>query len=270
MKRKEARYQAKLRKIVSKYLDEYVKTPSLETVDKDFFAQSRLVSLLVIVKNLIFMVNEHGTDFDEEYLSNLSDSEINEKMELFKEAIDSGSYSELEERVDVKEMNQFMLDAGSKKFLLVYLERELNWIAISILSASYISSLILMRAIFELIVAIASPQTDSMKTRIANITFLEESEKKELVKLWYQLCAWGHPYGKWIKEICPVYSAHSPIYHPALCEMCMKKLDQIVDLFAVVILNRFKIEPIKFVDMANKFGIDITGLELLETHLAQA
>lgn len=266
-KYKEDENKSKLRDAVSKYLDNNVITPSLETVDRDFFTQARLAALLVMVKNLASLVHENGTDFNNEYLCKLSKTEINRRLDILQEVVQTDDFTQLQDKVNIEEVSEFMWNASSKKPLLAYLTRELNWITISILSASYVSSLILMRAVFELIIGIASRQTGKMSDRIEDISFLDDSEKKMVKQQWYRLCAWGHPYGKWIKEICPIYSAYTPVYHQALCEMCMKEFMNIVGLITVVVLEKYEIEPSKFTAMIKKFNIDVTGLELVVAHM---
>ncbi|MBW8038953.1 MAG: hypothetical protein FVQ85_03020 [Planctomycetes bacterium] len=268
MKRsKDDKLRLELRDVVSRYLDENVKIPSLDTVEDDIFGQARLISLLLMVKKLVQITWKHGTDFDEEYLSSLSKNDFEKRIKVLDEVINCDDYAQLEEQVNIEELKSILSNGSSRKFLLAYITREINWIGISILSASYISSLILMRSVFELIVVIASRETSKMKPRIWSITFLEESEKSEIYKLWRRLCAWGHPYGKWLKEVCPVYSAHKPLYHQALFEKCLREFEQIVDLFAVVALVKFEVDLDKYVLMVNELKIDITGLKLLEARL---
>jgi hypothetical protein len=218
---------------------------------------------MLLVKKLNGLIYKHGSDFDKEYACQLSQTEISKKLAILNEVIESEDFNELQERINIEEVEDVFSDFSSRKCLLTYLSRELNWITISILSASYVSSMILMRATFELITGIASRDTGGMVCRIASISFVNESEKDALKKLWNRLCAWGHPYGKWLKEICPIYSAHEPVYHKALCEMCIGELEKIVDFYVVVALAKYEIKIPMFVAMLKKYKLDITGLDLI-------
>lgn len=260
---KENKFKKNLREVVTGFLDKNVKTPSLETVDQDFSAQDRLVTLMLLVSKLNGLIYKHGSDFDKEYACRLSKTEITRRIDILGKVVESEDFNELQERVNIEEVKAIFGDTRSKKYLLMYLARELRWITISILSASYVSSMILMRATFELIVGIASRDSDGMVSRIASISFIHESEKGALTKLWYRLCAWGHPYGKWLKEICPIYSAHEPLYHKALCNMCIEELEKIVDFYVVVALAKYEIKIPMFVAMLKKYQLDITGLDLI-------
>ena len=208
-------------------------------------------------------VYKHGSVIDSEYALHLSETDFSRKLAVVGEVVESENFSDLEERVNIEEVRAVFSELSSKKYLLTYLSRELKWITISILSASYVSSMILMRATFELIIGIASRDSDGMVSRIASISFIHESEKGALTKLWYRLCAWGHPYGKWLKEICPIYSAHEPLYHKALCNMCIEELEKIVDFYVVVALAKYEIKIPMFVAMLKKYQLDITGLDLI-------
>jgi hypothetical protein len=232
----------------------------LETINQDFSAQARLAILILLVNKLNDLIYKHGSDLDKEYACHLSKNEISQKLAILGEVVESEDFNELQERVSIEEVRGIFSDLSSKKYLLTYLTRELKWITISILSASYVSSMIHMRATFELIIGIASRDSYGMASIIASISFLLESEKSALKKLWYRLCAWGRPYGKWLKEICPIYSAHEPIYHKALCNMCIEELEKIVDFYVVVALARYEIKIPMFVAMLKKYQLDITGI----------
>ncbi|MHC4479276.1 MAG: hypothetical protein ACYTEL_26960 [Planctomycetota bacterium] len=264
---KEDKLKTKLRKVVAGFLDANVKTPAIETVNQDFSAQARLADLMLLVSMLNDLIYKHGAGFDKEYACHLSENEISRKIAILGEVIESEDSNELQQRVSIEEVRAIFSEFCSRKCLLTYLAREVKWIAISIFSASYVSSMILMRATFELIVGIASRDTDGMVSRIASISFIDESEKDTLKKVWYRLCAWGHPYGKWLKDICPIYSAHEPIYHKALCNMCIEELEKIVDFYVVVALAKYEIKLPVFVAMLKKYQLDITGLDLITKRL---
>ena len=266
---KEEKRKEELRELVTSFLDNNVKTPALETVDQDFSAQNRLVTLMLLVNKLNDLVYKHGSVIDSEYALHLSETDISRKIAVIGEVVESEGFNDLEERVNIEEVKAIFSELSSKKDLLTYLTRELKWITVSILSASYVSSMILMRATFELIIGIASRDSGKMVQRIASISFIQESERDALKKLWRRLCAWGHPYGKWLKEICPIYSAHEPVYHKALCNMCIEELEKIVDFYVVVALAKYEIKIPMFVAMLKKYQLDITGLDLFTKRIEE-
>ncbi len=257
-----------LHSLVSGYLDDKVTKPSLETVDKDFFVQDRLVDMLLVISLLVEIAHKEGTELDKDFLRGLSKEEIEERIDVLTNFVDKYRLKDSAEIDPTENALGYLVEDNSRKYLLPYLKREINWIVVSILSASYVSSLILMRSVFELIVGIASKSTGSMSDRIDSVAFLSDKEKSEVKKLWYRLCAWGHPYGKWIKEICPVYADQEPIYHPKLCKLCLQELEEIVDLFAVVAMAKYEIQTTRVVAKMQEIGIDSKNFKLLEKRLS--
>lgn len=257
-----------LRSVISKYLDDNVKKPSLETVEKDFDAQDHLASLLGLINNIVVIVNKEGLAFDKDFLKTLPKEELEKRIEALNSFIASQDTERQIDDFDEKEALEYLEKGSSKKYLMPYLTREINWIVISILSASYVSSLILMRSVFELTIGITTRLSGSMSEKIDSITFFGEGEKKNIKKLWYRLCAWGHPYGKWLKEVCPIYTSHQPIYHPKLCTLCVNELTNIIDLFLVVVMFKYEIDPSKVQEELKKLGADIFTFELLRIRIS--
>ncbi|MCI0563965.1 MAG: hypothetical protein MN733_36280 [Nitrososphaera sp.] len=257
-----------LHSLVSGYLDGRVTKPSLETVDRDFFAQDHLVDMLLVVSLLVDIAHKEGTEFDKDFLHRLSKEEIEKRIDVLTNFVDKYRLQDATEIDPTEDALDYLVEDSSRKYLLPYLNREINWIVVSILSASYVSSLILMRAVFELVIGIASKSTGSMSDRIDSVACLSDKEKSGIKKLWYRLCAWGHPYGKWIKEICPVYADQEPIYHPKLCKLCLQELEEIVDLFAVVAMDRYEMETTRVVAKMQEAGIDSPNFRLLEKRLS--
>lgn len=214
----------RLRGLYSKYLGEKVTKPSLRTVKKEFFAQDHLVELLLIVCLLVELANKEGIELDKNILRGLSREEIEKRIGGLTSFVEMNKSKAAEETAPIDETLGYLAEGSSRKYLLSYLKKEINWVVVSIMSASYASSMVLMRSAFELIIGIASKSTGSMSSTIDSIAFLSDEEKNRVKKLWYRLCAWGHPYGKWIKEICPIYANHEPLYHPKLCKLCLQEL----------------------------------------------
>jgi len=257
-----------LRNVISKYLDDNVKKPSLETVEKDFVAQDHLASLLGLINNTVAIVNKEGLTFDKDFLKALPKEEIEKRIEALDSFIASQDSEKAIDDFDEKEALEYLEKDSSKKYLMPYLTREINWIVISILSASYVSSLVLMRSVFELTIGIATRLSGTMGEKIDSITFFEEGEKKNIKELWYRLCAWGHPYGKWLKEVCPIYTSHQPLYHPRLCALCVNELTNIIDLFLVVVMSKYEIEPSRVQEKLKKLGVDLSTFELLRVRIS--
>lgn len=256
-----------LHDLISSYLDDQVTRPSLETIDKDFFAQDRLADLLIVVSLLVELAYKEGIEFDKDYLQGLSKEEIKKRIDILGNFVEKYE-SQGEVGIDpTEDAFQYLFEDSSRKYLLLYLKREINWIVVSILSASYVSSLVLMRSVYELIIGIASKSTGSMGDRIDSITFLNSEEKSGLKKLWYRLCAWGHPYRKWIKEICPIYAGHKPLYHTGLCELCLQELVETIDLFCAVVVAKYEIKPAQLLAKTQELKIDLQDFKLLEAQI---
>lgn len=257
----------KLKAVVSSYLNDQVTIPSLETVEKDFNKQDKLASLLLIVQETTRLVQEKGIDIDKEFLTSLPLDEIEKRMEVLGRFLENDEiHSNTQEGIH-KDAYDYLRSDNSQKYLLAYFEREINWIIISILSASYISALVLMRAAFELLVGVATRNTGKMKDRLNSIKFLINEEAGILLRLWYYLCGWGHPYGRWVKEVCPGYVAHKPLYHAELCAICLEKLQKIVDLFVIIALQKYEIPVKEFMSEISNHDISLADFDLVSSRV---
>ncbi len=242
----------KLKKGIESYLDSRVKRPALETVDKELSVQQAIVIILALFKITEKLILDHGEDFYIENISDLPKEELEEIINILIPFIANADKNSHTKQVD-KIINQHI----NKKHLLSYLIREINWISVSILSASYISSLILIRSIFELLIGIATSQAGSMAGRIESINYLSKEEHKLIRDAWNKLNAWAHPYGKWEKEICPVYYSNHPLYHPKIYRECFSCLALLTDLFLTITVERFKISPKEIMDSSKQVGSEI-------------
>ncbi|MEE9594941.1 MAG: hypothetical protein V3V92_06025 [Candidatus Hydrothermarchaeales archaeon] len=230
-----------LKDVLSGYLDVFVKEPSLQTIDEDVLVQQVIVSILVILKISRKLVLNDGSDIDFNSLRALSKEERDKRILLLE---DIKKDLEKDNTISTKGY-ETITEYHTKKHLFSYLEREINWICISILSASYISSMILMRSVFELLIGIATNKTGSMRERIDSINYLSTKERRDIKKDWKTLNAWTHPFRKWEKEVCPVYIDHKPLYHPELYKECISKLKLIIDLLLIISIGKFSIAPRK-------------------------
>ena len=257
----------KLCSVVSGYLDTYVSKPALETIAKDLEGQARVASLRATLHIVTDSIRAHGIDYDKEYLANLPKEEIEMRIESLSKYIELQEVSTAGDNEVVLSAVKHLDNGSSKKYLLEYLIRELNWIIVSLLSASYISSLVLMRSTFELTVGMATRETGSMTDRIYSIQGLNNEERKKVKDLWYRLCAWGHPYGKWQKEVCPIYVSHNPIYHPKLFSLCLREFTQLVEFFMVIAMGKYELNITELKGQFVEGNIDLSGLEFLCSRL---
>jgi len=207
----------------------------------------------------------HGSDFDMEHLNNLSTDELDQRIDTMQQFF---NVDNLDETGVTQDVHNYIMSADSQKYLLAYVSREVNWIIVSIMSASYISSLILMRSLFELLVNVATRTKGNMKDRIHSILFLQEDEHKKILKLWYRLCGWSHPHGRWVKEVCPVYATHAPSFHKRLCEHCLDELCCLVDIYAVIALCKYEISIDPSSQPMQDPSAILNGLGMLEKRIA--
>ena len=257
----------RLKIVITKYLNKFVTKPALETIKNNIKGQSKLASLLRLISIVNTEIHSRGIDYDKDWLISLPEQERENRIKVFKEFLESTGEPN---QVIVSTVAQYLRSDNSQKYLLAYLIRELNWIAISLLSASYISAAVLMRAVFELVVGISTRKTGKMSERINSISHLEKKEKQELKQLWRRLCAWGHPYGKWIKEVCPIYySQPSPQYHPRLFDICLREFVCLVDFFVATAISKYEVDRKRLSASLNKNGVKIAYLKLASQRLYQ-
>ena len=238
-----------LKKGIENFLDSKVKKPALQTVDKEFTVQQDIATVLLFFKNTETLILDHGENLYLEDLSYSSKEELENIINILTPFIENPEEKSYSKKVDTIISNQI-----NKKHLLSYLLREIDWIAVSILSASYISSLILIRSIFELLIGIATNKIGSMSERIKSIDYLSEEEHKSIKKCWDKLNAWAHPYGKWEKNVCPIYYSHVPLYHPTHYKECISTLTTLTDFFLTIATEKFKISPVEIKDCVEKTG----------------
>lgn len=248
--------------VISSYLDTYVSTPALETVTKDIEGQARIASLGAMLLIVAKHIRDHGIDYDKQYLANLPKEELEARIESLGQFIELKEMTTDKTNEIVHSALDYLSNDSSKKYLLEYLIREINWIIVSLLSASYISSLVLMRSTFELTVGMATRETGSMTERIYSIQGLNNKEKKKIKNHWYRLCAWGHPFGKWQKEVCPIYVSHKPLYHPKLFSLCSAEFVQLLDFFLVVAVMKYELDIAELKKQFVEEHIDLSELKL--------
>ena len=251
--------EKELQNVIENHLDRYVKVPAFETIEKDFYAQDKIAGFLILLKVTTSCIIKYGLDFDKNQLQKLPQDEIEKHITVLEEYIQTGHLSQ--------ETEEILKSNNSNKHLIFYLNHGLNWIVISILSASYISANIIMRSIFELLVAIATNGIDgkiSMGSRLDSISFLTLEERKKLRKLWGKLNSWVHPSGKWEKEVCPIFVSRNPMYHPELCGQSLDLFEKLIDFFIIIGIEKFEINRNDILDEIQEYQIDISNLTLFQ------
>jgi hypothetical protein len=250
----------KIQRIVTNYLRHYVNNPAMETVEKGTIAQDRIVNILLLMNNIIKLIHKEGEIVDREYLDELT---IVQKMDSIN--ILEHFKKSYEEEVDIRKNDPQIAEAFlilkkglNKKHLFIYLERELNWIIISVFSASYISAYVLMRSVFELMIGISTNATGGMSDRISKIRFLNYNEKAIIKKTWKNLCQWAHPYGKWEQKVCPVFYSHKPIYHEALCENCLNVIEILIGFLFAIAINKYGVDKKQVNVMIKKYKLSVS------------
>jgi len=256
-----------LRIAVSSYLENRVSKPALETVTKNLTGQARVANLTVLIRALFEEARACGLDYDRDFLTSLPTGEIEARIKVLCEVAESKDGANPRTRDVLQSAARYLASDTSRKYLLEYVERELNWIVVSTLSASYVSALILMRSVLELLVGIATRTTGKMRVRVDSVACLDGTEKKRLNRLWTRLCGWSHPYAKWITEVCPVYSGHAPTYHRRLFGLCLDELLELTDLLASVVVAKYELEPARLGVRFNQERIALTEFRSLSKRL---
>lgn len=232
--------EKQLKDNIKGFLDIYVTKPALKTVEKEIEVQQDVAVIFMLHKITESLILDHGENYYSGYLNSCDKEQLVEIEQTLKDFINGEADS-----VVAKKANRIIHKLINRKHLMAYLEREIKWIGISMLSASYISSFILIRSVFELLVGISTGKNSSMSERIASIKFFKVEEKKNVKKLWNKLNAWAHPYGKWEKEICPIYYLNEPSYHPKIYKECHEYYLALTDIFLVIAVERFKIDALE-------------------------
>jgi hypothetical protein len=143
-----------------------------------------------------------------------------------------------------------------KTLLLGYLGKVYQSVLLLIGATDYLGAMILLRSVLELLIGIATTTNGSMRERISSISYLDSQEKDGLQKLWNELSAWAHPYGKWEKNICPRVYGSGRNYHSETFSQCLGYSDQILDLLLTITIGHFNLNPERYID---KYKEIITG-----------
>lgn len=126
---------------------------------------------------------------------------------------------------------------------------------VSLGATDYLSSIILMRSLFELLIGISTKVNGSMKERLDSIDFLKSDEKKDLKKFWDILCAWSHPYGKWFKEVCPKLYGTGRFYQPRMFNQCLGYSDTLLDFMLTVTVEVLHLSSKEYKDCLSSHAL---------------
>ena len=162
-----------------------------------------------------------------------------------------------------------------KTLFLGYLGKIFQSALLLIGSTDYLGAIILIRSVFELLVGIATATNGSMRDRISSIEILDSEEKSDLRRLWNNLSAWAHPYGKWAKNVCPRFYGIGRNYHPTLFRQCLDLSDQILDFLLTITVDHFKLNPETYINKYREISeiaqiAEISSLQMFEKRLAKS
>jgi len=249
----------KLKKLISGYLQEYTLNPAVKSIEEDVFVAYKLGNVLVTLKVSEQLIGDIGYKLSPVQSLNVDKKDI----------------QRLESIVERDECRQCEIDfighlesmTCSKSCLLPYIDKEINWIVVSILCSSYLSSLILMRSVFELLINISTTQNGGMSAKVEGIPFFEDEEKRAIKRTWKELCSWGHPFKKWLENFCPIYISHKPIYHPRHFEDCVNLLERILDVYLVISKEHFGMNINAFREKREEVPMDFSNFPLFQRRL---
>jgi hypothetical protein len=163
-------------------------------------------------------------------------------------------------------------DVREKTLFLGYLGKVYQSALLLIGATDYLGAMILLRSVFELLIGVATTEDGSMRNRIFSISYLDSHEKDNMQKLWNELSAWAHPYGKWVKNICPKFYGIGRYHHPVMFSQCLGYSDQILDLMLTITLDHFKLSLESYTDKYREITdtgkiLEISKLEMFERRL---
>lgn len=165
--------------------------------------------------------------------------------------------------------------AREKTLFLGYLGKIYQSALLLIGATDYLGAMILIRSVFELLVGIATTKNGSMRDRISSIIILDGDEKRNLQRLWNDLSAWAHPYGKWAKNICPKFYGTGRNYHPAVFRQCLGYSDRILDFLLTITVDHFKLGLDTYTNKYREISeraqmMEMSNLQMFEKRLAKS
>lgn len=220
---------SQLKAAIARYLQDYVVSPATGLVNTDFTSQDDIANLLVLHRLLRDAAQADAGMAVDRYLRNVVDEHASdndlELPQLLSQLAQQG-----EHMVELRTV------------FCSYIFSLANAICIAILSASYLSALIVTRSLLELLVGLGSGRTGSMADKIEALAMLAPDEKKVISDSWRELCGWSHPHGRWLKRLCPVLVAKGPLHHPMFTRECLAYLGICTDLAFAVGFDKFNMD----------------------------
>jgi hypothetical protein len=217
-----------LRKAMADYITDYTTRPAQQLVRTDFQGQDDLANLRVLHQVLQATASASMVSPIDKYLGELISKEPT-NLEL----------AELISRAGTTK--------GSNPVVCTlfcsYVYNLANWACISILSASYLSALIVTRSLLETLVVAGAGERSTMSKMISSMTFLTPDERDTVSECWRDLCGWAHPYGRWLNRLCPVLVAKGPLHHPEMMQDCIVLLSITTDLAFAISFAKLSVSP---------------------------
>lgn len=248
----------KVKEYVLKYVESQTSNPVVVSFDENPDIAIKLGNLLVAFNACIEAVGNLKYDFCMESSSSISEDDIR-RLEIL-------TTKKCLSEDDKVFFGHVISRSCSKVCLIPYISKQINWIVVSILSAHYLSSIILMRSIFELTIDLLADNTEVGKgKKIDNMSFFDDNQKRDIKKTWRSLCSWSHPYGKWLKNMCSIYMAHPPLYHPEHFRTSIEFLEKVMDLFLVVCKEHFKMNVQDLRKRVETLSIDLSDFGLFRS-----
>jgi hypothetical protein len=250
----------KIYTFVQHYLKKYINDPIQNFIEKDSVGFLKISTQIVLLNLLYENIIGSSEIIDKSKLEYLEHPKKNEYLRGLEDYLRNGEENEIANNL----FDTLLID----KKLIPYLFRELNWIIISLLSSSYVSVHILIRCAFETIIKFLTKNKNAgMADKIAGISILTDRNKKYLKKYWNRLNGWAHPYGHWIKKICPVYVMHDPIYYKELFADCVNDLHVLFELLIIMSIKIFNVSENEYKKEFLKRGLELFDYYLIDKNI---
>lgn len=251
--------RVQLKGLISDYLENHTLQPAMKSIDENVFVAYRLGVILIALKESERLVGGIGYQFSQEQSLRTSENDIRMLESIVKDKRCS--------QCEIDFFGKLISTTCSKKCIMPYIQKQVDWIVVSTLSASYLSSMILLRSVFEVLVNLSTTVNEGMSDRIDHMHFLQNEEKGKIKKIWKELSSWNHPFKKWLSEMCPIYVAHGPVYHQKHFEKCVELLEKIIDIYLIVCGEHFGMDVSLFADAAIEHHIDLSSFPLFSSRI---
>ncbi len=247
-----------LKKLILDYLEECTSNPAIKSIEENIFVAYKLGNVLVTLKASEKLIGLSGYSLSPVQGLNID----NKDAERLKCLSNREDFSE----DDLSFLSRLTAKTCSKRCLLPFIDNQVNWIVVSLMCSSYLSSIILMRSVFELLINIATTRSGGMSARIEKVPFFEPDEKRTIKKTWDELCSWSHPYERWLKNMCPIYVSYKPtMYHPEHFKNCVNLLEKVIDIYLVVSKEHFGMDVSTL--EKERLPIDISAFPLFQSRI---